>query len=132
MRNPRLLFGLVAALVASGSAMAQTPAAPEAAPYDSVAELTEALLKPGRCPKSYSESYMTPCAVVKYVATDDPLDGVYRPIFRIVSAGGGELAAWTISLGTGFRTEIRKVSIDEVFKDIRTNAPGKDGAKRRY
>jgi len=112
-------------------AMAQTPE-PEAVPFKDVAELTDALIKPGRCPKNHTESYMVACAVVKYVATDDPLDIIYRPIFRTVSAGAGELAAWTVNLGASFRTEIKKVPIDDVFKDIRTNAPGKNGETKRY
>ena len=124
----RVALAFVAAQV---SATAQTPE-PEIAPFKEAAELTEALIKPGRCPKNHTESYLVACAVVKYVAIDDPLDIIYRPIFRIVSAGGGDLAVWTISLGTGFRAGVKKVSIDDVLKDIRTNAPGKDGAKKRY
>ena len=131
MAKLSLIAVALAVLAAHLPATAQTPEL-EAAPFKDAAELTEALIKPGRCPKNYMESYQTPCAVVKYVATDEPLDVIYRPIFRVVPAGGGDLAAWTLSLGTGFRTQIKKVSIGEVFKDIRTNAPGKDGAKKRY
>src|SRR5262245_9300149 len=120
-----------AVLAAPMPAMAQTPE-PEALPFKDAAELTEALTRPGRCPKNYRESYQPPCAVVKYVATDEPLDVIYRPIFRVVPAGGGDVAAWTLSLGTGFRTQIKKVSIAEVFKDIRTSAAGDDKSKKRY
>lgn len=129
-----MLAGALALLAASVPAAAQPPATQEAAPYNDVAELTAALTKPGRCPKGRTESRGVACAVVKYIAVDDPLDVIYRPIFRVVSAGGSELAAWTINLGTGYRPEVRKVPMAEVFKDIRTDAPngGPKGAKKRY
>jgi len=131
MTNSLRLVLAFAFLGFQGAAAAQTPAEPEmVAPYRNAAELMEALTKPGRCPKGHTESYRVPCAVVKYVAIDDPLDVIYRPIFRVVPTGGSKHGAWTISLGRGFRTEVRRLSIDEVHQDIL--APDNDGDRKRY